>query len=50
MEYNTQNYWGFGLYPSSGILESRKHEVSETCFLPQVRGGDTYSKLNSITE
>jgi hypothetical protein len=38
--YNTQNYWGFGLFPSSGILENRKHDVSETgsvsetpCFL-----------------
>jgi hypothetical protein len=30
MVYNTQNYWVFGLYPSSGILENRKHDVSET--------------------
>jgi hypothetical protein len=30
MEYNTQNYWVFGLCPSSGILETRKHNVSET--------------------
>jgi hypothetical protein len=39
MEYNTQNYWVFGLFPSSGILETRKHDVSETghCFRPQVR-------------
>jgi hypothetical protein len=22
MVYNTQNYWGFGLIPSSGILEN----------------------------
>jgi hypothetical protein len=28
--YNTQNYWVFGLRPSSGILEARKHNVSET--------------------
>jgi hypothetical protein len=28
--YNTQDYWGFGLCPSSGILEARKHNVSET--------------------
>jgi hypothetical protein len=27
---STQNYWGFGLRLSSGILESRKHNVSET--------------------
>jgi hypothetical protein len=24
MVYNTQNYWGFGLLPSSGILENTK--------------------------
>jgi hypothetical protein len=30
MVYNTQNYWVFGLCPSSGILETRKHNVSET--------------------
>jgi hypothetical protein len=29
MVYNTQNYWVFGLFPSSGILETRKHDVSE---------------------
>jgi hypothetical protein len=28
--HNIQNYWVFGLYPSSGILETRKHDVSET--------------------
>jgi hypothetical protein len=30
MVYNTQNYWVLGLFPSSGILETRKHDVSET--------------------
>jgi hypothetical protein len=30
MAYNTQNYWVFGLCPSSGILETREHNVSET--------------------
>jgi hypothetical protein len=30
MEYNTQNYWVFGLLPLSGIVEARKHDVSET--------------------
>jgi hypothetical protein len=29
MVYNTQNYWVFGLCPSSGILGTRKHKVSE---------------------
>jgi hypothetical protein len=40
MMYNAQNYCVFGLSISSGILESRKHNVSETgsvsetsCFL-----------------
>jgi hypothetical protein len=28
--YYSQNYWVFGLLPSSGILENRKHDVSET--------------------
>jgi hypothetical protein len=25
-----QNYWGFELFPSSGILGNRGHNVSET--------------------
>jgi hypothetical protein len=29
MVYNTQSYWVFGLRPSSDILETRKHNVSE---------------------
>jgi hypothetical protein len=28
--YNTHNYWGSGLCPSSGILKTIKHNVSET--------------------
>jgi hypothetical protein len=38
--YHTQNYWVFGLFPPSGFLGTRKHDVSETgsvsetsCFL-----------------
>jgi hypothetical protein len=30
MLYSTQNYLIFGPCPSSGILETRKHNVSET--------------------
>jgi hypothetical protein len=34
MQYITRNdsqkYWVFGLFPSSGILETRKHDVLET--------------------
>jgi hypothetical protein len=26
---DTQNYWGFGLLPSSGILGNRGHDVPE---------------------
>jgi hypothetical protein len=28
--YFTQNYWVFGLFPSSAILGTRKHDVSKT--------------------
>jgi hypothetical protein len=27
---NIQDYWVFGLFPPFGILENRKHDVSET--------------------
>jgi hypothetical protein len=30
MVYNTQNYCVFGFLPSSGILETRKHDISKT--------------------
>jgi hypothetical protein len=30
MVYHIHNYWGFGLFPMSGILGTRKHDVSET--------------------
>jgi hypothetical protein len=40
MVYHTQNYWVFGHFPSSGIVGTRKHDVSErdlvsetSCFL-----------------
>jgi hypothetical protein len=26
---NIQNYWVFGLFPSSGVLKSREHNVTE---------------------
>jgi hypothetical protein len=29
MAYDTQNYWDFELFPSSGIPVNRKHDVSE---------------------
>jgi hypothetical protein len=40
----TQNYWVFGPRPSSGILKTRKHNVSETGSVSVLMwGGDTYS-------
>jgi hypothetical protein len=45
----TQNYWVFGLYPLSGILENRKHDVSETgCFRSQVKGEKTPTQLGPL--
>jgi hypothetical protein len=33
MVYNTQNYWGFNLCPSFGILEIRKQRFGKLiCF------------------
>jgi hypothetical protein len=44
MVYNTQNYWVFGLCPSSGILSTRKHKVSGTTSVSVlIEEGDTYS-------
>jgi hypothetical protein len=47
MVYNTQNYWVFGLFPSSGILENTKQKTRRfgnwICFCLQVRGEDSYS-------
>jgi hypothetical protein len=34
-----QNYWVFGLRPASGILETRKHNVSETGSVSILRWG-----------
>jgi hypothetical protein len=35
--YNTHNYWVFRLYPLSGILETRKHNSSETEYVSILR-------------
>jgi hypothetical protein len=44
MVYNTENYWVFELFPPSGILENRKHDVSETGSVSVLRRGreETY--------
>jgi hypothetical protein len=39
MVYNTQNYWVFGLFPSSGILQNIKHDVSVNVFVSVFRWG-----------
>jgi hypothetical protein len=50
MVYNTQNYWVFQLFPSSGILESRKHDVLETGSLSILRwkGEKTPTQLSPL--
>jgi hypothetical protein len=35
----SQNYWVFGLSPSSGILKTREHNVSETASVSVFRCG-----------
>jgi hypothetical protein len=51
MVYNTQNYWVLGLFPSSGILQNRKHDVSETGSVSVLRwggGGKTHIQLGPL--
>jgi hypothetical protein len=49
MVNNTQNYWIFGLFPSSGFVENRKNDVSETgCFRSQVKGEKTLDQVIGI--
>jgi hypothetical protein len=44
MVHNTQNYWIFGLFPSSGILENTTFRKLDLFPSSGVRGGeDTYS-------
>jgi hypothetical protein len=39
MVYNTQNYWVYGLYPSSYILKNRKNIFSQTASVTVLRWG-----------
>jgi hypothetical protein len=53
MYFGPQNYWIFGLFPSYGILGTRKHDLSETGSVSvlRLRGGeDTYSVGSLITD
>jgi hypothetical protein len=43
MAYNIQNYWVSGLCPSIGILNTRKHNISEIVFILGWGEEDTYS-------
>jgi hypothetical protein len=46
---NTENYWAFGLCPSSDILETREHNVLETGSLSVLRrGGKTPTLLGPL--
>jgi hypothetical protein len=59
MVYNTQNHWVSGLCASSGILNIRKHNVSETGSVSVLRLGGgggrhllcwaSYNVLTSVT-
>jgi hypothetical protein len=49
MVYNIQNQWGFRLlFPSSGILENRKYDVSETGSVPILRFRSDASTLQAF--
>jgi hypothetical protein len=48
MVYNTQNYWVFGLCPSSDILETTKHNVSETGSISVLRRWKTPTQLGPL--
>jgi hypothetical protein len=42
--YNTQNYWGFELFPSFGILKIENTTFRKPDLFPSSGGGvDTYS-------
>jgi hypothetical protein len=45
MVHYTQNYWVFGLCPSSGIVGTRKHDVSETGSVSSDVGEDNEESL-----
>jgi hypothetical protein len=49
MVINTQNYGIFGLFPTPGMLENRKHDVSETGSVSVLRwGGKTPTQLGPL--
>jgi hypothetical protein len=50
MVCDTQNYWVFGLCPSSGILEARRLYVSETVSVSNLRCGVEMPILLNLLE
>jgi hypothetical protein len=49
MVYHTQNYWVFGLLPSSDILGTSKHDVSENGSVSVLRcGGEIPIQLGPL--
>jgi hypothetical protein len=46
--YNTQNYWVFGLFPLSSILETRKHNISESGPVSILWWGGTATQLGPL--
>jgi hypothetical protein len=49
MVYNTQNYWVFGLCPSSGIPKNTEHNIGKLYLFPSSRvGWETPSILGPL--
>jgi hypothetical protein len=50
MVYNAQNYWVCVLCPSSDILETKNHDISETgsVFSPSAEDGNISSFRNVV--
>jgi hypothetical protein len=48
MAYNAQNYWGFGLCSSAGVLETRKHNISETGSVSGLKRGNIPTLLGPL--
>jgi hypothetical protein len=48
MANNTQDYWVFELHPSSGILTTREHYVSEIGPVSVLRRGGTSNLLGPL--
>jgi hypothetical protein len=47
MVYNTQNYWVFGLFPSSGILENKNTKFRKLDLFPS-SGEGAVIEINSF--